>query len=64
MLDLDVIVIMDILKWLSKSRFLLLFILFLISCFFYYGLGDKVMSASIMLGIGFLLLVAKYDNLE
>ena len=66
MLDLDVIAIMDISKWLSRNRrrAIILLILFLLSCMFYYGLGDKLMGASMMLGIGFLILVAKYDNLE
>lgn len=55
-----------VLKWLSKNktRAIILLILFLLSCLFYYGLGDKVMSTSIMVGIGFLILVSKYDNLE
>lgn len=61
-----VIMWVSILKWLSRNRVreLVLITLFILSCFFYYGLGDKVMSASIMFGIGFLILAAKYDNLD
>ena len=49
----------QVLKWLSRNkiRALILILLFLLSCFFYYGLGDKILGMSMMGCLGFLLIM-------
>ena len=58
--------IKTILKWLSRNRrrAVILLLLFLLSCMFYYGLGNKPMGAGMMACIGFLLLMIEQDNIK